>query len=145
MNQVILVGRLANEVELKNVNVAEGEGVVTRFSLAVDNGRKGTDNDAYFFSCVAWNNLAKAIEKYVKKGDKLAVSGHLKPNNYKKENQKIYSTDVVVERVEFMNKPKKEEEGKSSQSGGTEGMLPPDDENVNRGIWKDAEGFQTPF
>lgn len=133
MNNVFLVGRLANSIVLKSVNVAEGEGIVTRFSLAVDNGRKNTDNNTDFFSCVAWNNIAKAIEKYVRKGDKLAVQGHLKPNNYKKDGEAVYSMDIVVDRVDFMSNSKKQKE-EDNAAGKKEGELPtPDDENVNRG------------
>lgn len=133
MNNVFLVGRLANSVELKEVSIAEGEGIVTRFSLAVDNGRKDTDNNADFFSCVAWNNIAKAIEKYVRKGDKLAVQGHLKPNNYRKDGQSVYSMDIVVDRVDFMSKPKNEKEENNAASQKDGGLRYPSDENVNRG------------
>lgn len=141
MNNVFLIGRLANNIVLKVVNVAEEEGVVTRFSLAVDNGRKNTDNNTDFFSCVAWNNIAKAIEKYVKKGHKLAVQGHLKPNNYKKDGESVYSMDVVVDRVDFMSNSKNEKEDNAAGKKKTElqnlddenVIQNPDDENVNMG------------
>lgn len=138
MNNVILVGRVANSIELKEVNIAEGEGIVTRFSLAVDNGRINTDHDAYFISCVAWNKIAQAIGKYIQKGDKLAIQGHLRPNSYKKDNQAVYSMDVVVDWVEFMNKPKSENKSDAAAEQG--GQSPyPDDKNVNRG------GNEAPF
>ncbi len=106
MNRVILVGRMTRDMEIR---VIHGEGTdeeqkVGRFNLAVDSYSKKDRNSADFFSCVAWNKVADLIEKYAHKGDKVTIEGHLKPNNYEKDGVRVYSMDVVIERVDFMSK-----------------------------------------
>lgn len=118
MNKVMLVGRLTRDVEIRN-RVDIPEDCVTRFSLAVDYTRKEKEKITEFIPCVAWNNTAIALSRYVKKGDKIAVTGHLKPNNYEKDGVKVYSMDVIVEQVDFMGGKGKEE--KPAESGEPDG------------------------
>ena len=110
MNKVILMGRLTRDSEVRY----NGDKAVAKFSLAVDRKYK-TDGGqtADFISCVAFGKTAEFLEKYGKKGTKFVVEGRIQTGSYEKDGQKIYTTDVVVEAVEFA-------ESKSSQSGATQ-------------------------
>lgn len=109
MNKVILSGRITADTELKHT---QGEMSFVRFNLAVNRKKK---NEADFISCQAWNKTAELINKYVKKGDKIAVEGFIRTGQYEKNGQKIYTTDVVVENVEFLGE-RREEKPEEKQS-----------------------------
>lgn len=113
MNKVILLGRLTREPELKQA----GETTVTRFSLAVDRRyKKEGRQDADFPSCVAFGKTAEFIEKYFFKGMKIALEGRLQTGSYtNKEGKKVYTTDVVVEAVEFAESKRAQEQGQGHE------------------------------
>lgn len=108
INQVILLGRICNDIELKQT---QNNKSYTRFSLAVN--RKGKDKSTDFISCLAWENTAKFIQKYMKKGSQICISGRLQTGKYEDKDAKmVYTTDVIVEEVDFADsksEAKKEE------------------------------------
>ena len=55
-----------------------------------------------FFRCTCWNKLAEIVEKHCNKGTKLLISGRLKNNNYEKDGQKVYSNEIVIDSLEFL-------------------------------------------
>lgn len=96
MNNVIVLGRTTNSIELKQT--PSGKPVVT-FSLAV---KRPFENDTTdFISIVAWGKQAELISKYVKKGDKICISGFLTTRSWEKNGQKHYSTEIVAQVVDF--------------------------------------------
>ena len=98
MNSVVLIGRLTKDVDLRYSN---NQTAVGRFSLAVD--RHDKDKNCDFISCIAFGKSAENLEKYVKKGNKVAINGRIQTGSYKnKEGRQVYTTDVVAERVEFI-------------------------------------------
>ena len=104
MNETILIGRLTKDIELKEYGKGKSAGSYARFALAV---RDGVDQDGnelvQFINCVAWNNQATILEKYVKKGDGVAVQGRITQNDYEDEDgHKNYSYQVTVSRVELL-------------------------------------------
>lgn len=110
MNKVILMGRLTRDPEVR----MSGDTAVARFSLAVDRRfKKDGEQTADFISCVAFGKTGEFIEKYGRKGTKFVVEGRIQTGSYtNKDGQKVYTTDVVVEQVEFA-------ESKSSADGNT--------------------------
>ena len=100
MNKVILMGRLTRDPEVRYSN---GGSTVARFSLAVDRKFKREDEEqtADFINCVAFGKTAEFIEKYFFKGTKMVLEGRIQTGSYEKEGQRIYTTDIVVEQVEF--------------------------------------------
>lgn len=110
MNKVILIGRLTRNPDVRWTQ-GQDQKCVARFTLAVDRKIKRTEaNDqqtADFISMVAFGNRAEFIEKYCKKGIKLAVVGRIQTGSYtNKEGQKVYTTDVVVDETEFVESKK---------------------------------------
>lgn len=113
MNKVILMGRLTRDPEVRYTQ-GDNASAVARFSLAVDRRfKKDGDQTADFINCVAFGKTGEFIEKYGRKGAKFVVEGRIQTGSYtNKDGQKVYTTDVVVEQVEFA-------ESKASADGNT--------------------------
>lgn len=102
MNKCILIGRLTRDPEVR-YSQGENASAVARFSLAVDRKfKKDGEQTADFINCVAFGKTGEFIEKYGRKGTKFVVEGRIQTGSYtNKDGQKVYTTDVVVEQVEF--------------------------------------------
>ena len=116
LNNVVLVGRLTADPELKEIGK---EGKVVNFSLAVQRGYKNADGeyDTDFIQCNVWNQVAENMKEYVKKGDLIGVKGTLQSSSYEdKEGNKRYKTEVRAEKITFLSSKKEvEEDGKSGK------------------------------
>ena len=107
INKVVLIGRLTKDVELKATSSGSE---VCNFSLAVDD-YNGKENVAYFIECVAWNQTAKFVTTYCKKGTLIAVDGKLQTRSYdRKDGTKVYVTEVVCVTVQSLQSKPKEEQ-----------------------------------
>ena len=102
MNQVIISGRLTKDVECK---YTQNQMAVARFSVALDRGKDkdGNSRGADFPNCVAFGRTAENLEKFSGKGLRVSIIGHLQTGNYEKDGQKHYTTDVIADRVEFID------------------------------------------
>lgn len=100
MNSVQLLGRLTRDPD---VRYTDGGSTIARFSLAVDRRFKQEGGEtADFINCIAFGKTAEFIERYIFKGTKIALNGRIQTGSYtNKDGVKIYTTDVVVENVEF--------------------------------------------
>ena len=101
MNKVILCGRMTRDAEIR---YSQGETTaVAKFSLAVDRRfKREGEQTADFISCVAFGKTGEFMEKYGKKGTKFLVEGRIQTGSFtNKDGQKVYTTDVVVEQIEF--------------------------------------------
>ena len=103
MNKVILMGRLTRDPEVR-YSQGDQPTAIARYTVAVDR-RFRRDNDsqtADFIGCVAFGHQAEFAEKYLRKGTKIALTGHIQTESYtNRDGQKVYTTDVVVEEQEF--------------------------------------------
>ena len=102
MNNVNLIGRLTKDVDLRYTQSGLAVG---RFSVAIDRPKKdGQDNGADFPNCVAYGKTAENLANYVHKGGMVGVTGCIRTGSYtKKDGQKVYTTDVAVTSVQFLN------------------------------------------
>ena len=84
VNSVMLVGRLAQDIEIKQL---ESGKEVTNVALAVNRSFKNPDGtyETDFFDCVLWEGLAKNAGEYCKKGDTVGVRGRLQTDSYEKD------------------------------------------------------------
>lgn len=104
MNNVQLIGRLTKDPDIRNANDTK----VARFTLAVD--RRFKKGEADFISCVAFGKTAEFVEKYLLHGVKVGVGGRIQTGSYQKQDgTKVYTTDVIVEEVEFCESKKDSE------------------------------------
>ena len=102
MNKTLLIGRTTKDPDIRYTQ-NEQPMTIARFNLAVDRRfKKEGEQSADFISCVAFGKTAEFIEKYVFKGTKIAVEGRIQTGSYtNNDGNKVYTTDVVVEQVEF--------------------------------------------
>lgn len=102
MNKVILMGRLTRDPEVR-YSQGESATAVARFSLAVDRRfKRQGEQDADFINCVSFGKTAEFAEKYLHQGTKVVACGRIQTGSYtNKEGQRVYTTDVVVEELEF--------------------------------------------
>ena len=105
INRVVLTGRLTKDVELRATPSGAN---VASFTVAVDGfGRDQNNNSvnqASFISCVAWNQQAKFLSTYCKKGSLVALEGRLQTRSYdRKDGTKAYVTEVIADRVENLS------------------------------------------
>lgn len=103
MNKVILMGRLTRDPDVR-YSQNDSSMAIARLSLAVDRRYKkqGDEVTADFFNCTAFGKQAEFVEKYLKQGTKIVVTGRIQNDNYtNKEGQKVYSVQIMVEEIEF--------------------------------------------
>lgn len=105
MNNVVLTGRLTKDPEPRSIMTANGEMQAVNFILAVDRRtKKDEQNSADFIRCQAFSKTAEAICKYLHKGSKICIRGHIQTGSYEKQDgTKVYTTDVIVDQVEFLD------------------------------------------
>ena len=115
MNKVILIGRLTRDPEIRYSQGASSTAVGS-FSIAVDRRfKRDGEPDADFFDCTAFGKQAEFCNKYLHQGTKVCLNGRIQTGSYvNKEGQTVYTTDVIVESIEFA-------ESKAAASGSTGG------------------------
>lgn len=114
MNKVILMGRLTKDPDVRVSQ--DGQTTIGRYTLAVD--RRMKRDEADFISVVAFGKSAEFAEKYLRKGTKIVLSGHIQTGSFtNKEGQKVYTTDVVAEDQEFAESKKTEAPNISTDEG----------------------------
>ena len=100
MNNVVLIGRLTKDPEVRRV---DEKMAIATFSLAIDrpvkkDGEKKTD----FPRVTVFGRQAESCEKYLAKGMLVGIQGSIQTGSYtNKDGQRVYTTDVVVEEQEF--------------------------------------------
>lgn len=114
-NKVILVGRIASDIELKQTKSGKS---VCQVQIAVRKNADHTD----FFPVVAWDKTAETIARLFRKGDGIGVEGELSTRRYDDQTGKKTVTEVVCGRVFFT-------EGAKSDAGSTQ--TPPTPQNAN--------------
>ena len=94
------MGRLTKDPEVRYTQ-SDNSMCIASFTVAVDRRFKG-EQSADFINCVAFGKLGEHVEKYYRKGLKIALTGRLQVRNYtNRDGQKVYVTEVVVEELEF--------------------------------------------
>jgi len=119
MNKSILVGRIIATPELKYLQSGTA---ATRFTVAVDRGlskdkkaeaQAQNKPTADFIQCQCFGKTAELIAQYFEKGSPILIEGRIQTGSYDKDGKKVYTTDVMVEKFEFVggkseSKPKEE-------------------------------------
>lgn len=115
MNNVNLIGRLTKDVDLRYTQSGLAVG---RFSVAIDRPKKdGQSNGADFPNCVAYGKTAENLAQYMHKGGLVGVTGHIQTGSYEtKDGRKVYTTDVSVTNVQFLDSRSSNNNGYQQQS-----------------------------
>lgn len=107
MNSVILIGRVAQDIE---VRYTAGQMAVATFTVAVDRPVKDKEKQADFPRVTVFGKLAENCERYTRKGLRIGIQGRLQTGSYKnKDGYTVYTTDVIAERIEFLEWPAENE------------------------------------
>ena len=102
MNCVFLTGCLVRDPEK---SYTQSGMAITRFTIAVNRFRKSEGgDDADFIRITAFDKQAELVERYLKKGSKVGVEGRIQTGSYEKDGKKVYTTDVIANRVEFLDR-----------------------------------------
>lgn len=109
LNQSFIMGRLTRDVSISYA--ANGDNTaIGRFTIACERDVKPADGDqraADFISCVAFGRTAEFIEKYFKQGSMICITGRIQTGSYtNRDGQKVYTTDVIVEKAHFTGEKK---------------------------------------
>ena len=100
-NKVQLIGNLGSNPEIITLDSGKK---LAKLSLATNESYKNAQGEKItnteWHNLVAWGNTADIIEKYVVKGNEIAIEGKLTTRSYEdKEGAKKYTTEVVVNEI----------------------------------------------
>lgn len=132
VNKIILIGFTGKDPEVTHL---EGDRTVAKFSLATSEsyknkqGEKVTDTE--WHSIVVWRGLAKVVEKYVKKGDKLYIEGKLTHRKYEKDGQTKYYTEIVCRDLKMLGSKESGSGSSSSSNSNSSKTEEPDVDNFD--------------
>ena len=104
-NYCNLIGNLAGDLERRELS---GGHVVARALLAVDRGF-GRDSKTDWVRVVFWNKQAESAMKYLGKGSKIAIAGHVRSEFYEvkgSDGKSRLDTEVVVDQVQYLSRPR---------------------------------------
>ncbi|WP_159521811.1 single-stranded DNA-binding protein [Sunxiuqinia indica] len=118
VNKVILVGNVGRDPEVryldKDVAVANFP-LATSESYTAKNGEKVTSTE--WHNIVIWRGLAKVVEQYVKKGDRLYIEGRIRTRSWEdKEGNKRYTTEIYGDNMEMLGGPRNQQGGNDNQN-----------------------------
>jgi len=102
INQVVLVGRVTRDAELKYT--ASGT-ALCNFAIAVNRRVKKGDqwsDEASFFDLTLWEKQAENLNKYLVKGTQVAVQGELRQDRWEKDGQKFNKIQVFVNNLQLL-------------------------------------------
>ena len=108
LNQIVIVGRLVKDPELKE---SESGKKFTNITVAVPRSYKNTNGEyeADYIDCRLWTGVAESTAEYCKKGDLIGVKGRVETRNYEKDDEKKYVTEIIAEKITFLSNKKKDD------------------------------------
>lgn len=107
MNRVDLVGRVTRDIELRYTETSKRPVVQTNVAINRTYTNQDGEREADFINVVIWDKQAENFAKYCEKGYLVGVEGRLMTRNYEdKDGKKVYVTEVVANRVEFLESKK---------------------------------------
>lgn len=106
MNNVVLVGRLTRDPELRTVNTMNGSNTTCSFTVAVNRqfSNQNGERDADFINCVIWGKQAENLSRYCTKGSQIGVTGRIQTRSYQnQEGNTVYVTEVAASNITFLS------------------------------------------
>lgn len=100
MNSVMLIGRLTRDPELR-YSTGSNQTAICRFSIAINSGY-GDNQRTDYPNIVVFGKQAENCDRYLNKGSQVAIEGRIQTGSYEKDGRKVYTTDVIANRVEFL-------------------------------------------
>lgn len=129
MNNVIISGNITRAPEVR-YSAGENQTAICRFTVAVNEGY-GDKQRTSFIPVVVFGKSAENCEKYLSKGSKVLIKGHIQTGSYEKDGRTIYTTDVIADNyggVEFLST--KSQETTPAEPAALEGFSAMQDEEI---------------
>lgn len=132
MNLVALYGRLTRDPELKYsqsgtascyANIAANRPMSREKRQEAEAAGQPT---ADFIGIKAFGKTAEMMANYFRKGNRIAVEGRISTGSYEKNGERVYTTDVVVNRVHFVETAAENGSGGNDSGAGSGGFAPQD-------------------
>jgi len=100
LNQVVLVGRLVRDLE---VRTSDGDKKYSFITLAIPRSYKNHDGiyETDFIECILWNNIASNTAEYCKKGDIIGIKGRVESRSIEENNVNKNILQIIAEKVTF--------------------------------------------
>ena len=130
MNNVVLIGRLTRDPEMRYTTGAN-QMAVTTFTLAIDRPvKQGQEKQTDFIRVTVFGRSAENCDRYLAKGRQAAVRGRIQTGSYtNKDGQTVYTTDVVAYHVEFIGGGQNRDDSHNSREHtGNKGPGPAEEE-----------------
>lgn len=100
-----ILGRLVRGPQL---TYTQGGMAVTKFTIATNRIKK---DEVDFINITVWGKQAEFVANYLSKGKLVGVEGRIQTGSYtNKEGQKVYTTDILADNVEFLERSDKKED-----------------------------------
>jgi single-strand DNA-binding protein len=138
LNQVIIIGRLTRDPEIKYTSTGTP---VTKFSIA-NNASYTQSNEkkeiVNFFDINVWGNQAESCSKYLKKGSQVAIDGHLRQNRWVDQatGKNVSKVEIVANSVQFLS-PSQRNEGQTQGQNQNQTYTPVNQNTTNNNTPKD--------
>lgn len=117
INNVVLVGRLTKDLELRYTTSNKA---AVNFTLAVNRNFKNERGElqADFIGCTAYGKQAENMARFLNKGSLIGIEGRISTRNYQgKDGKTVYITEVIADKVNFLESKK---QGNNNQQGYSE-------------------------
>ena len=104
---IILVGRIARNIELRTTT----SGIKTcNITLAIPRNYKNSkgEYETDFITCICYRQIAERVAEYCQKGDLIGINGMIQSRTYEKDGKKVYTTEIIADKVTFLSSSKKE-------------------------------------
>lgn len=147
INNVVLVGRLTRDVDMRYTQSAVAVG---SFSIAVErnfknaNGERETD----FINCVIWRKAAENFARFTRKGSLVGVEGSVQTRNYENnQGQRVYVTEILVENFSLLEPKSTTESRPTSENGANTNYYQNNENNIgfNGGQQQSSVNTNDPF
>ena len=107
LNKFICIGNMTRDPELR---FSQSGIAVCKFSIAINDGW-GDKKTVSFINCVAFGKTAEATANYTHKGSKVGIESRVQTSSYEnKEGKKVYTTDFIIDKIEFLDSKKDKQE-----------------------------------
>lgn len=105
LNQIVLVGRLTKDPEVKKLDNGKS---VSNITLAIPRSFKNSEGiyETDFVDCTLWQGVAEKTTEYCERGDIVGVKGRVQTREIENESGKYYKQEVVAEKVTFLSSNK---------------------------------------
>ncbi|MDE2895578.1 MAG: single-stranded DNA-binding protein [Chloroflexota bacterium] len=116
INRVELLGRVGNDPELRQT---QGGTAVVQLRLATDRRRENGSDETDWHNVVCWAKQAEAVAVYVRKGERVYVSGRLQQQSWETDaGERRSRTEIHAQEVIFLGSGNGNGNGRSTGSEG---------------------------